>query len=152
MHLDLDGILEVTAQEKRTGASRCITIANALHTRSAAEIAAGQQRIRELYESRGGSSDEGWETSADEDEAAEHDDSEVVATEVTPAPLAGSPETRQLLERSRRLLDQMHPEDREAAIELHEKIEAAIDAGSASQLRSASEALEELLFFVEGQH
>ncbi len=152
MHLDLDGILEVTAQEKRTGASKRITIANALHTRSAAEIAAGQRRIRELYESRGGLLDEEWDTSADVDEAADNDDSEVIAAETTPAPLAGTPETRQLLERSRRLLDQMHPEDREAAIELHEKIAAAIDAGSASELQSASESLEELLFFVEGQH
>ncbi|MEP7308132.1 MAG: Hsp70 family protein [Acidobacteriota bacterium] len=151
MHLDLDGILEVTAQEKRTGASKRITIANALHTRSAAEIAVGQRRIRELYELRGGSRDEGWEASADVDEPVEDDDGEV-ATAVTPAPLAGSPETRQLLERSRRLLDQMHPEDREAAIELHEKIDAAIDAGRVDELQAASEALEELLFFVEGQH
>ena len=86
----------------------------------------------------------------DVDEAAENGDGEVVAPEATSTPLAGSPETRQLLERSRRLLDQMHPEDREAAIELHEKIEAAIDAGSAGELQSASESLEELLFFVEG--
>ena len=152
MHLDLDGILEVTAQEKRTGASKRITIANALHTRSAEEIAAGQRRIQELYESRSGSLDEEWDTVEDVDDPEEHDDSEVVAAEVTPAPLTGSPETRQLLERSRRLLDQMHPEDREAAIELHEKIEAAIEAGSADELQSASESLEELLFFVEGQH
>jgi len=59
-------------------------------------------------------------------------------------------EARQLLERSRRLLDQMHAEDREAAIELHEKIETAIDAGSGIQLQAASQAFEELMFFVEG--
>ena len=45
MHLDLDGILEVTAVEKRTGKSKHITIANALRAKSAEEIAAGQERI-----------------------------------------------------------------------------------------------------------
>jgi len=84
MHLDLDGILEVTALEKRTGASKHVTIANALRAKSAEEISAGQRRIRELYESRG-------------------------------------------------------------------EIETAIDAGSGIQLQAASQALEELLFFVEGQ-
>src|SRR5262249_33781450 len=45
MRLDLDGILDVTAVEKRTGKSKQITIADALRARSADEIAAGQQRI-----------------------------------------------------------------------------------------------------------
>ena len=52
MRLDLDGILQVTAVEKRTGHSRHITIESALRARTAAEIAAGRQRIRELNESR----------------------------------------------------------------------------------------------------
>ena len=157
MHLDLDGILEVTALEKRTGASKHITIANALRAKSAEEIAAGQRRIRELYESRGEILDESWETPADVDEAvldaagAAIGGREVAALETSPVPADNDLEARQLLERSRRLLEQMHAEDREAAIELHEKIETAIDAGGGSQLHAASQALEELLFFVEGQ-
>jgi len=75
---------------------------------------------------------------------------EVTAMGTSPVPADNDIEARHLLERSRRLLDQMHAEDREAAIELHEKIETAIDAGSGSQLQAASHALEELLFFVEG--
>jgi hypothetical protein len=74
---------------------------------------------------------------------------EVTAMDTSPSPANG--EVEHLLKRSRRLLDEMHAEDREAAIELHEKIEAAIDAGSASALQEASRVLEELLFFVEGQ-
>ena len=157
MRLDLDGILEVAAVEKRTGASKRITIANALRAKSADEIAAGQSRIRELYESRGEILDENWETPVDVDEAvldavteAIEDDSGIAAR-TSMVSIEGDVEARHLLERSRRLLDQMHLEDREAAIELHEKIEAALDAGSASELQTASEALEELLFFVEGQ-
>jgi molecular chaperone DnaK len=160
MHLDLDGILEVTAVEKRTGASKRITIANALRAKSAEEIAAGQSRVRELYESRSEVLDRSWPTPADVDEgildtrAAAIRGGEVPSTGGSPGPAEGDLETRHLLERSRRLLDRMHAEDREAAIELHERIEAAIDApdtGGAAELQAASQALEELLFFVEGQ-
>ena len=156
MHLDLDGILEVTAVEKVTGASKQITIANALRTKSAAEIAAGQRRMRELYGSRRETVDRSWAAPVDVDEAvfgvapAERHGSEAAAPDTTPAPADGSVEASQLLERSRRLLDQMHPDDREAAIELHEQIDAALDTDNASELEEASRALEELLFFVEG--
>lgn len=157
MHLDLDGILEVAAVEKRTGASKHITIANALRAKSADEIAAARKRIRELYESRGEMLDEVWETPVDVDEAvldagpAEIAGTEVTAMDASPSPANGEVQVQHLLTRSRRLLDEMHAEDREAAIELHEKIEAAIDAGSAGELQQASRVLEELLFFVEGQ-
>ncbi len=144
MHLDLDGILEVTAVEKRTGASKHITIANALTAKSAAEIAAGQQRIRELYESRGDVL-EGWPAPDAPDNIDE--DIDLVASAL---PAAGRAAASHLLERSRRLLDQMHEEDREAAIELHDQMDAAIAAGNTSELQNAVRALEELLFFVEG--
>lgn len=157
MHLDLDGLLDVAAIEKRSGASKHITIVNALRAKSGEEIAAGQRRIRELYESRSEILEQDWATPVDVDEAvldagpAEILDPGGAAMERSPAPADGDLDARRLLERSRRVLDQMHAEDREEAIELHERIEAAIDAGSASQLQDASRALEELLFFVEGQ-
>lgn len=55
------------------------------------------------------------------------------------------------MERSRKLLDRMHAEDREEAIDLHEKIGTAIENGDASALAEASRALRELLFFMEGK-
>src|SRR5260370_8392842 len=68
MRLDLDGILEVTAVEKRTGKARQITIANALHAKTAEEIAAGRRRIQELYSPRGEVDSAEWEEPArDED-------------------------------------------------------------------------------------
>ena len=157
MHLDLDGLLDVTAIEKRSGASKHITIVNALRVKTGEEIAAGQRRIRELYESRSEILEQDWATPVGVDEAvldagpAEILDPGGAAMERSPAPADGDFDARRLLERSRRVLDQMHAEDREEAIELHERIEAAIDAGSASQLQDASRALEELLFFIEGQ-
>jgi hypothetical protein len=44
----------------------------------------------------------------------------------------------------------MHEEDREEVIELNEKIEAAMAARDTATLSSATAALRELLFFVEG--
>jgi molecular chaperone DnaK len=160
MHLNLDGLLDVTAIEKRSGASKHITIVNALHVKSDEEIAAGQRRIRELYESRSEILEHDWAMSVDVDDAVlDAGPLEVLdagnpgdaVRRGAPALAEASPEARRLLERSRRVLDQMHPEDREEAIELHERIEGAIDAGSERELEDASRALEELLFFVEGQ-
>jgi hypothetical protein len=58
-------------------------------------------------------------------------------------------DANQLLERSRRLLGQIHPEDQEDAIDLHEKIDSAIIARDTAGLNEACEELKELLFFVE---
>jgi hypothetical protein len=58
----------------------------------------------------------------------------------------------ELMERSRRLFDVMHAEDREEAIGLHEAIQAAIQSGDTAALDEASRALKELLFFSEGQN
>ncbi len=163
MRLDLDGVLEVTAIEKRTGASRHITIANALRAKSAEEIAAGRKRIQELYESRGEMQEDGegdgWETTGGSDDEAEESadrgaaaisDGDAAEADADPVRAAGSAKAHELLARSRRLLGQVHEEDREEAIDLNEQIEAALTSGDTVGLRRASQALEELLFFVEG--
>jgi molecular chaperone DnaK (HSP70) len=170
MRLDLDGILEVTAVEKRSGKSTQITIANALRARSADEIAAGQQRIRELYESRLPGGEGEWERPADDEWDVEEEEGAAVVANGTAvrasaaareASGGGAPrgasagaddlKVRDLLERSRQRLEQMHADDREEAIELHERIAAAIEAHDRDALREASRALGELLFFVEGK-
>jgi hypothetical protein len=56
-----------------------------------------------------------------------------------------------LLERSRRLLSGIHPEDQEDAIDLHERIDSAIASRDTTGLSDACEELKELLFFVEDQ-
>jgi molecular chaperone DnaK len=151
MRLDLDGILEVTAIEKRTGHARHITIANALRPKSAEEIEAGRKWIQDLYRSREDALDGEWEDASDADVDAER---ETVAPEADePGPMRQSVDHAQavaLLERSRRALQQMHPDDREEAIDLHDRIEAAIAAHDHQAVRDASEALKELLFFIEG--
>jgi molecular chaperone DnaK (HSP70) len=158
MRLDLDGILEVTAVEKRTGTSKHITIAQALRSKSTEEIAAGRRRIQQLYESRDEMPADEWETpdglegeTAADCRAPAILDGEGVMANADSVVADGAVEGHELIARSRRLLARMHEEDREEAIDLTEQIEAAIAVGDTGVLRHASQALRELLFFVEGQ-
>jgi len=159
MRLDLDGILEVAAVEKRTGKSKQITIANALQAKTEEEIAAGRKRIQELFASRAEPVyDESDDVSEAEEPPGEPIDGEPIdeALEAEMAaverePLRGEPEAGDLIGRSRKLLERMHAEDREEAIDLHEKIGIAIEAGDAAALAEASRSLRELLFFMEGR-
>ena len=160
MSLDLDGILRVTAIEKRTGKSKQVTIANALQAKSEAEIAAARRRLEELYASRRGRLEEMFEASEDEpDEEAPSLAVEYERVEPEPAPAGEGAkaeaawerarrEAEKLIEHSRSLLEHMHGDDREEAIQLHERITAAQDLET---LAPAVKALRELLFFVEGR-
>ncbi|NLT69316.1 MAG: Hsp70 family protein, partial [Verrucomicrobiaceae bacterium] len=142
MNLDIDGILRVTAIEKRTGLSRHITISNALKSKSDEEIAASRQRLNDLYGARAG---------FDQAEA----DSEYIDVEAEPEPLAESDpriaQARELVERSRGLLGDVHDEDREEIIDLHEEITQAMREGDMDGMTEAVDRLRELLFFIEGK-
>jgi len=56
-----------------------------------------------------------------------------------------------LVDRSRRLLAGIHDEDKEEIIDLHEKIQEAIDTSDRQALSSNVHALQELLFFIQGK-
>ena len=159
MSLDVDGILHVTAIEKETGKSKHITIARALQAKSPSEIAAARERLKALYSSRAEEAEESSAEMARDDSALE--DAEITSEEgtgeseekvigVSPTPLEAEREANDLVERSRQLLNSMHPEDKEEAIELHERIQAAISSNDPEALKKATAALRELLFFVEG--
>jgi molecular chaperone DnaK len=140
MDLDLDGILRVTATEKRTGLAKHITIEGATTALSEEEIAHARRRTAQLY--------------GDEDEDDFDTDDAVVEAEFTEEGDGRDhrvriSEARALLERSRRLLDKMTAEDREEAIGLHEQLEAAMNAQDWDQLRETSTDLADLLFYVE---
>jgi molecular chaperone DnaK len=157
MNLDLDGILHVTAIEKQTGKSKHITIAQALQPKSAAEIAAARERLQSLYATRQSGDWEEWleegeppnlvgQTPEGESKPAPPDN--VIPMDVAWA--QANREGRELVERARTLLANMHEEDREEVIGLNEKIEAAMAARDTAALASTAAALRELLFFVEG--
>jgi molecular chaperone DnaK (HSP70) len=159
MRLDLDGILEVTAVEKCTGKSKHITISGALRARSAEEIAAGRKRIQDLYRSRPNVLElpvaDASETVIEAETASTAGAAAIEEPIVVPGPESRPDReiaAHELMERSRRLFDLMHAEDREEAIGLHEAIQAAIHSGDTAALDEASRALKELLFFSEGQN
>ena len=175
VNLHLDGILKVTAIEKDTGKSKHITIDNALQPKTEEDIDSARKLLQELYSSRGSEPDNLF-TGAYEDNGeheAEHDVCET-AGGGTPAGTEASPQEEpdvtnakvvqldpawagakrdamNVVERSRGLLDRMHDEDKEEAIDLHEQIESTIASRDTEALSEACEALNELLFFVEGK-
>jgi molecular chaperone DnaK (HSP70) len=168
MSLDIDGILHVAAIEKRTGKSKHITIANAMQAKSDAEIAAARKRIADLYSSREAAFDDEDVDEIEEDEGvvevkAEAADSaweigSVVDVQKTNGKMIGGDsnwveqrrEAVDLIQRSRRLLDSMHADDKEEAIVLTAAIETAVAHRDSHALAQALKALKELLFFVEG--
>jgi molecular chaperone DnaK len=158
MSLDLDGILNVTAIEKKSGLSRHITVARALEARSEAEIAAARKRLEALYATR---QDDDFNDSDElDDEHGQEIEGEVDFI-AHPAPngaavveddwSAAEDEGRQMIERARLLLDKIHEDDREEAIDLNQAIESAIEDRDAAALRQAVDDLREMLFFVEGR-
>ncbi|MHB2008915.1 MAG: Hsp70 family protein, partial [Acidobacteriaceae bacterium] len=159
MSLDLDGILNVTSIEKKSGLSKHITIARALEAKSEAEIAAARKRLEALFATRQDEDD-----FEDDEDLTDSDDAQEIEGEasftVHPALTeeaeveddwsAAEDEGRKMIERSRLLLDKIHDDDREEAIDLNQAIEAAIDNRDAAALKQAVHDLREMLFFVEG--
>jgi molecular chaperone DnaK (HSP70) len=162
MSLDLDGILRVTAIEKRSGKSKQIVITEALTPKSEEEIAEARKRLEALYSARSFDrhdlfvDDEGgWEEDEEEEaESPEQDESSVTEARqdaTDPAWDGAIEEARRLLARSRSLLDRMHDEDKEETVDLNEAIENAMADRDTERLSKWSQALKELLFFVEGR-
>jgi molecular chaperone DnaK len=123
--LDRDGILQVTAREKRTGLERRISIDQAVSRYQADELRQARERIGALF----GDSDK-----------------EVV--------LEGAVETRNpaaemLLEKARAKLDAVGDEDRQELIDLIETITDAQSSGDTAALEQAQSALTDLLFYLE---
>jgi molecular chaperone DnaK (HSP70) len=160
MSLDLDGILKVTAIEKKSGLSKNITIARALEAMSEAEIAAARKRLETLYATR---QDDDFDDERDEDNdlaMLDGHDAHVIEGEVDSAEpretaeddwSAAEEEGRKMIERSRLMLDKIHDEDREETIDLNQAIESAIEDRDATALKKAVHDLREMLFFVEGR-
>ncbi len=154
MDLDLDGILRVTATEKRTGLAKHITIEGATTAMSDAEVAAARQQMHSLFAEEEREDEDGGEwlddTGSDDDEAtAEAEPATPMHGEADRDRRVQISEARALLERSRRLLDVMNNDDREEAIGLHEQIEHALSTPDWERLHAAMTELADLLFYVE---
>ena len=149
MSLDLDGILLVTAIEKSTGLSKQVTIENALQTKSPEEIATARRKLEEMFQSRRAASEEEYGAlPLDEVEMESEDLDERSMPEGDSNWARQRRAAAELVTRSQGLLERMHGDDREEAIQLHEQIAMAQDVEA---IESAMKALSELLFFVEGR-
>ena len=174
MSLNIDGILKVAAIEKATGKSKQITIDNALRPMSDGEMVTAKKRLEEMYEARSGEfesllddlesepavgerelgnnviqfpqlREKGRRADSEKEESGNGTKHEKTSWEQT------CDEAGELMDRSRSLLDSMHDEDKEEAIDLHEKILSAMTSEDSGMLTEACEELKELLFFVEGK-
>jgi len=153
MSLDIDGILKVEAIEKRTGLSKHILIKDAIKPKSEAELAQARARLRDLYSGRAEAVEAPWE-----EDVQTADLEPVSGTAEPPEPTEEDPEleaavaaAHRLVDRSRKLLADIHDEDKEEIIDLHEKIQEAIDASDREALSAGVDALKELVFFIEGK-
>ena len=128
--LDVNGILHVTSEEKRTGKSNQIEIANAMARLDQEEVDSARNKIGELFTEQ---PDTGG--TATNQEAAGRDKEN------------GKTET--LIMRARSLMDNVESEDREELTELISSLEAAVKAGEENDLTRAMEELEDILFYLE---
>ncbi|HOC68585.1 MAG TPA: Hsp70 family protein [Candidatus Hydrogenedentes bacterium] len=136
MALDINGILTVTAIEKCTQKSKHITIENAMRPMDEGELVEARKRIAELY-----ASDvvHAGDTESDDTE----EEKEITAGEHGDAVA--------LMKHSEALMDTMHDEDKEEAIELLEQIKDALEGDDEEALREALDELKELIFYIEGK-
>lgn len=119
-HLDINGILHVTAVEKKTGESRTITIANALTTSPAEQLALSQKRIDDLF-----------------------DDTPLVSGNQHQTNAQAS------LKRAEALLDKVVGEDSSDLINLMENVRDNLHAADVNVLEAAVTELADLVYFLE---
>ena len=132
LSLDLNGILEVTAREKRSGIERSITIGNAMARFEQDKLAQARSRMEALFE----------------------DDAEPATASPASVPEPGADDRRMgveaqaLIEKAERALDKANGEDAE---DLVDAIEATKDSlgGDASTLKAAMDTLADLLYYLE---
>jgi molecular chaperone DnaK (HSP70) len=120
--LDADGILQVSAREKKTGLERRITIEQAMSRYDPAQMDAARARIGALFEGR-------------------------EAPEATQAASVSALDA--LLAKAGTRLDAVGAEDRAEIIDLIETIRDARGSGDATALEDGRRQLEDLLFFLE---
>ena len=133
LSLDLDGVLNVTAVEKKTGLEKSITIDNALRRYEKEEVEAARARIGALFN----------EEEVEEAEILEAEESE--AAQVQHAQV----QARALVEKAERMLEEATPEDREDMVNLIETIRDALAAGDSAMLKAAVDELSDILYYLE---
>ncbi|HWE03543.1 MAG TPA: Hsp70 family protein [Tepidisphaeraceae bacterium] len=174
MRLDVDGILHVTAIEKKTGLSKHVAITGATLQRNSTELARGRDQLDRLFANRVTEDPEEVIDGAATAESAEVDEfgslsgpaatgtgpgvSTQTTNETATAPAnaevsasAVADDPRALVARCREKIPAMHADDQEEAIGFIEDVESALAADDSSAVAAATKMLSEFLFFVEGR-
>ena len=129
LSLDLNGILEVTAREKKTGLQRSITIDNAISRFESEQLAGARSRVQALF---------------GEDAALDG--------ALEPAPGIESRrltvEARALVEKAERTLERVAAADAEDLVDAIEAVKDALDGGEVA-LKAATDALADLLYYLD---
>ncbi len=126
--LDKNGILHVTAMEKRTGVTKNITIDNAISRFEQDEMADAQKLVTELFN--------GTEETPPEDASHHLSNSEKIKAIA-------------LVEKAQGLMEQASPEDGEELVTLIEEINDAVKSDDGAGLVAATDELSEIIFYIE---
>ena len=130
--LDINGILEVTAREKRTGLEKAITIDNATARFEAHELDAARERLSALIEGEAERvSEDGTGASSEAGERRE------------------TVQARALVEKAERLMADANTEDKEDLVNLVETIQDALAANDMAALEPAVAELSDLVYYLE---
>ncbi|WP_020469292.1 Hsp70 family protein [Zavarzinella formosa] len=158
LDLTLDGVLKVSAREKATGLSKQIVIDNALETMDSEERAESANQLDELWRDRfqddlGEDSDEIGDES-DDDEGLEYEPNEAARPMpmMDVGPREGQREAvqaRALLEKADRLRTKATSEDQAELDRLMQNVRVSMEDRNWPKLEQASNALADVLFYLE---
>jgi molecular chaperone DnaK (HSP70) len=132
LDLDLNGILQVSAQEKDTGLEKSITIDHALSRFESSALQSAKQRITSLFGQLEASSDSG---SSSETQAGP------LAPEIQHA--------QQWIAKAESLFEQISASDKEDLIDLIETISACIEASDVDGLNEPVAQLIDIIYYLE---
>ncbi|HEX7438900.1 MAG TPA: Hsp70 family protein [Caldimonas sp.] len=137
LSLDLNGILEVTAREKKSGLQRSITIGNAIARFEQEKLADARSRVQALF---------GEESKAGGASATGEATEEAKALGVDARRL--TVEARALVEKAERVLDKAGAQDAEDLVDAIEAVKDAL-ADDEAALTISMDTLADLLYYLE---
>ncbi|MBI4578763.1 MAG: Hsp70 family protein [Planctomycetes bacterium] len=132
LDLDLNGMLKVTATEKRTGLEKRIVIDNAMNRFEVEEMTAAGRRLRLLF-----------------GDPEDNESVEDVSPAGQEAPDSLHTKARDLVERARSVLAEVSAQDQEAVVSLTERIHDTLATGQPEETEKAMRELEDILFYLE---
>ena len=149
--LNLDGILEVRATERRTGREIRGVVDQALGQSTPDELRTATDRVEALWQGQGGpgAADRPSPGGADSGAAAASAKAGVGSDAVAQGDGELPAEVRESLERAAEVLDRAIPEDREEILALMRDLREAVRGDRGEVAAELKDELDEILFFVE---